>query len=225
MNLRKPLVSVVALAALSFGRPASATLIFDLDTGNAALSGFTGPFASVSVERTDATHATISFTSLIKSGNIYLLGDGGSVAVNINAASWTLGSLTGSNAGTGFTPGPYSDGGSGTEDGWGDFNQTINSFDGYTHSSDFISFVLTNTSGTWGADGDVLTANADGHRAAAHIFVTSHPADASNGAVATGFATDGVPPPPPIRIPEPGSVVLMGFTLVGLSLIRRKRAA
>jgi hypothetical protein len=58
-------------------------------------------------------------------------------------ASWTLGAITGSNAGTGFMPGPWSDGGSGNEDGFGVFNQTINSCDGFTHSSDTISFSLT----------------------------------------------------------------------------------
>src|SRR6266478_4478170 len=49
-----------------------------------------------------------SFNSLTKNGNIYLLGDGGSVGVNVNAASWALSAINGSNAGTGFTPGPYS---------------------------------------------------------------------------------------------------------------------
>ena len=35
----------------------------------------------------------------------------------------------------GFTPGPWSNGGVANEDGWGSFNQTVDSFDGYTHSS------------------------------------------------------------------------------------------
>jgi len=119
-----------------------------LDTGNSAISGFTGPYGSVSVDLTSSTTATITFTSLTNAGNIYLFGDDGSVDININATSWTLGTITGSNAGTGFTPGPYSDGGSGNVDGFGVFNQTINSFDGFTHSSDTISFDVTDTSGT-----------------------------------------------------------------------------
>jgi hypothetical protein len=39
------------------------------------------------VNRTDATHATVTFTSDVIGGNIYLLGDGGSVGVNVNAPS------------------------------------------------------------------------------------------------------------------------------------------
>ena len=108
------------------------------------------PYVSVTVNRTNSTHATITFTSLTAAGNIYLMGDGSSVAVNGNATSWTLSDVTGSNSGTGFTPGPYSNGGSGNVDGFGVFNQKINSFDGFGHSSSTIGLALTNTSGTWG---------------------------------------------------------------------------
>src|ERR1700752_1844357 len=64
----------------------------------------------------------------------------------------------------------------------------LNSFDGFTHSSDTISFDVTDTSGTWASASNVLTANSDGFDAAAHIFVTPSPANAANGAIATGFA-------------------------------------
>jgi hypothetical protein len=211
---------VALLFLLTMGAPiASADVIsFDLGTGNSAISGYTGPYATVEVDRTSTTVATITFTSLMNSGNIYLLGDGGSVAVNVNAASWTLGSITGSNAGSGFTPGPWSNGGAGNEDGFGSFNQTINSFDGFTHSSDKIQFTLTNTSGTWADASQVLTGNTLGNIAAAHIFVTSSPAMASNGASATGFAAgDGKP------VPDGGvTLMLLGGALVGLETLRRR---
>ena len=67
----------------------------------------------------------------------------------------------------------------------------ITSFDGFTHSSNTISFTLTNTSGTWASAADVLIANAGGFAVGAHIFVTSSPANAANGALATGFAATG----------------------------------
>jgi hypothetical protein len=186
--------------------------VFDLNTGNSAISGFPGPYAQVRVHLTDSTHATITFTSLTSGGNIYLMGDGGTVAVNVNAASWTIGSIMGSNAGTGFTPGPFSDGGSGNEDGFGSFNQKVNSFDGFTHSSDMISFVLTNTSGTWASDSAVLVANSAGAVAGAHIFVTPFPANASNGAIVTGFAAGSGDVS---TVPAPPSIVLLGLGGVG----------
>jgi hypothetical protein len=184
--------AVLGIASL-FASPARADLVFDLGLGNSDISGFPGPYAQVDVHLVDSTHATITFTSLTNGGNIYLMGAVGSVAVNVNASSFTLGTITGSNAGTGFTPGAFSNGGAGNVDGFGSFNQTINSFDGFTHTSDTISFTLTNTSGTWADANSVLIKNADGQLAAAHIFVTSSPANAANGALATGFAA--VPAP------------------------------
>ena len=52
---------------------------------------------------------------------------------------------------------------------------------------------MLNASGTWASAADVLAPNADGFDAAAHIFVTSSPANASNGAIVTGFAAEAPP--------------------------------
>jgi VPDSG-CTERM motif len=210
---------IAVLGAAFTVQPAKADFLFDLTAGNSAISGFPGPYAQVDVNRTSATTATITFTSLTNSGNIYLLGDGGSVDVNVNATTFTLGAITGSNAGTGFTPGPYSNSGSGNVDGFGVFNQTITSFDGFTHSSDTISFSLTNTSGTWATANSVLTANANGALAGAHIFITSSPANAANGAIATGFAAG---PGTPQNTPDGGTTaMLLGSALAGLGAMRR----
>ncbi len=205
---------------LLFAVGASATPFnFDLNTPNTAINGFTGPYATVTVDLTTSTTATIIFTSKVVGGNIYLMGDGGTVAVNVNATSWTIGDFTGSNSGTGFTLGPYSDGGAGNEDGFGSFNQTVNSFDGFTHSSDSIEFVLTNTSGTWADAASVLTFNSQNHLAAAHIFVTSNPADAANGAIVTGFASGSTTH----SVPEPATMLLLGSGLIGLVGYWRKK--
>ena len=216
MNQLQIIAATLLLAALGT-TPAHAVYSFDLVAGNAAISGYAGPYANVAVDLTSSTTADVTFTSLTNGGNIYLMGDGGSVAVNVNATSWTLSSITGSNAGTGFTPGtPYSNGGSGNEDGFGSFNQKIDSFDGFTHSSDKISFTLTDTSGTWASATDVLAPNAGGFMAAAHIFVTTSPADASNTALATGYAAN---------VPEADSyaMLLAGLGLVGFVARRKLR--
>lgn len=209
--------SALAVAALFAACSLRAdTVSFNLTAGNSAISGYSGPYAHVVVDLTSSTTATITFTSLTSGGNIYLMGDGGSVAVNVNG-SFTLGAIIGSNAGTGFTPGPFSQGPAGNEDGFGSFNLTINSMGGFTSTSDKIQFSLTDTSGTWANAASVLAANAGGSLAAAHIFVASNPANASGSALATGFAADGA------QVPDGGSTVaLLGCGLAGIGMISRK---
>ncbi len=212
-------IAAILIAIAGLGLQQANAFTSDLNAGNTAIAGFTGPYGTVTINLVNSTTATVTFTSNTVAGNIYLFGDGGSVALNVNATTFSVSGITGSNSGTGFTPGPYSQGAAGNEDGFGSFNLTINSFDGFTHSSDLISFTLTNTSGTWASDADVIIANASGFDAAAHIFVTTSPANASNSALATGFAAEGPQPP---GVPDGGTtVMLLGAALGGLGMARR----
>ncbi|MGH8099805.1 MAG: hypothetical protein ACREIW_00810 [Chthoniobacterales bacterium] len=207
--------ALTAIVGLGF-QQAKADFVFNLTVGNSAISGYPAPYAQVDVNLTSSTMATVTFTSLLNSGNIYLFGAVSSVDVNVNATAFTLTGITGSNAGTGFSPGIYSQGSAGNVSQFGVFNGIVDSFDGYTHSSDNISFTLTNTSGTWATAASVLAPNSSGNLAAAHIFVATSPADASNGALATGFAAS---------VPEPSATLLvpLGGILAFLWRLRTKR--
>jgi hypothetical protein len=220
MNKLKYIVAVL-IALVGFGLQQAKADVFtsSLNNGNTGINGFAGPYGTVTITLTSSTTATVTFHSNTVAGNTYLFGDGGSVALNVNATTFSTSNIFGANAGTGFTPGPITQGAAGNEDGFGSFNLTMNSFDGFTHSSSTITFTLTNTSGTWGSAGDVLVANADGFDAAAHIFVTTSPANASNGATSTGFAaeTGGG-----ISVPDGGmTVMLLGVALGALGMARR----
>jgi hypothetical protein len=212
------LILAAALFSLVYPVSSKADTIFDLDLNvpNSAISGYTGPYAHVHIDLdpTDTT-ALVTFTSLTNAGNIYLMGDGSAAAVNVNG-SFTLGTITSANAGTGFSTTPpahkslFSQS-SGVVDGFGSFNLTIDIFDGFTYSADTISFILT---GSWIDASHVLIANDATHNAlaAAHIFVTSSPAIASNGALATGYASNGV------AVPEPGILILLGLAMSAIGI-------
>jgi len=215
--MKQLMALAMLLSALVAGSSAKAdTISYSLGLGNPAISGFAGPYVSVLVDRTSGTTADITFTSLSNGAQTFLTADGGTAAVNVNATSWTLSAILGVNLGTGFTPGPFSNGGSGNEDGFGSFNQNIDDFDGYTHSTSSVSFTLTNLSGSWASAADVLTPNASGYVAAAHVFAASCSSaascDAGTGALATGFAT----------VPEAGTASMLGLGLILLGLARRR---
>jgi hypothetical protein len=90
---------LIALVGQGLQQAKVDTLSFDLTQGNPGIPGFTGPYANVNINLTSSTTATITFTSLTNSGNIYLMGDGSTVALNVNASSFTVGTITGTNNG------------------------------------------------------------------------------------------------------------------------------
>jgi hypothetical protein len=223
MIINRHVLAAAAAVFLLAAGTARADINFDLTQGNTSgapdLAGFSGPFAKVTIHLSTSTTATITFTSYTStSGNpdctvahpcTYLLGtQNGTVAVNVNATSWTIGT---------FSPSTFSSGGAGNEDGWGSFNQTVNGDAGFNNAVSSASFVITNTSGTWSTESDVLKANASGFEAAAHIMVASSQCKTESGAPAactTGFATDGGGGSTQSTVPEPTGIALLGGVLV-----------
>jgi hypothetical protein len=176
---------------------------FSLDRDNV---GGIGPYIHVDVNLTTPTHALVTFGAFTNGGNTYYMLDGGSVAMNVNG-TWSLGLISGTSAPLAIQP-TYANGGAGNEDGFGLFNQTINSSDGWASRSGEIIVSLIATLGNSWADADnVLTENASGFLAAAHIGF--------DGGAVTGFATGGS------NIPEPISLLPLGTSMIGLALARR----
>ena len=212
MGKFKYIAALLIAAACGGFQQAKADLVtYYLTQGTPAITSYTGPYASVAVNRADFTHATITFTALTSNGSIYTLGGASSVAVNVNATSWKVGTITGSNSDTGI----YRNGGSRNVDGFGVLNQTISSFG---HSSSTFSFTLTNISGRWSSAGQVLKANANNYFALAHIFVTTSAANAINRTRVNGFVAG----PGFGTVPDGGAtVMLLGAALGALGLVRR----
>jgi len=216
------------LILLTFGCFVRANTV-TISVGNSAIGGYPGPYAHADVNLNGAgTVATITITGENHAGNIYLIGGNTAVALNSNGAS-TVGSFTGTNSRSGFTPGPFSDGGAANNvSQFGDFTNTVTSAGGFMNTSDVISFTLTKSSGTWSSAANVLSANSDGFAIAAHIFVFDGTYDRGgdpNGALNTGFAGAG-PSVNPLAVPLPATAWMGGSLLSTLGvfgMIRRRR--
>ena len=222
------LAPIAAAAMIAFSIPAVADTLYNINLGNASpgLGSWIGPYGTANVSLLDSTHASITFNSSQSSDGkyIYLMGDGGSAAVNVNASSWSFTGLTGTYLNSGFSGGSLEDGGAGNEDGFGSFNQTFNNGGGFTQARNQISFGLTNTSGTWADSDSVLIGNVKGYSVAMHGFACALQPDgclAANGAAFTGFGVNG--PTPPVPEPETYAMMLAGLGLLGFVARRRRQ--
>jgi hypothetical protein len=214
--MKKLLWAAVALgAALAFGgaNTAKADVTYTVNVVNPALAPYPGPYGTVDVQLTDSTHATITFSA----NTGFTFTSDGVVGVNVNATSWSVGSIGGTTIpGADTTKATVSDTGSGNGFG-GTFNQTFKAFDGFTDSWSTVSFVLTDLSGTWSSAASVLTPNAAGNTVTAHVAVcgttnADGSCNGSAGAFTTGFAVNGNVPVPNVPVPAP----FVGAGLPGL---------
>lgn len=190
---------LIAVACLGLQHAKADTVDYTLTNSNSPGTLGAGPFGTVHVDLTSPTTATITFTAAPG----YLFVDGGSVAVNVNAGTWTIGTFNSNGD-------PVSDAGAGNEDGFGGFNQKV-SMQNSSNGASIISFVLTNTSGTWLSAANVLAFNANNWLVAAHIQI-------QDGTGNTGFAAG----PGGGSVPDGGTtVMLLGAALGVLGMARR----
>jgi hypothetical protein len=206
-TLLVPALALVLALTLGVGR-ASADVTLTLSNGNPGIAPpvSTGPWGTVLIHLESPTLADFTFTA--NSG--FSFGGQGATGVNVNATSFTVGSLSANWVSPNVT--------SGNEDGFGNFNVSIDNFDGIGQSQTTLSFKVTNNSGTWANESAVLTANGSGFLAAAHVFVTSGPNQGS-----TGFAANGPSAPPPV--PEPSAMLIAALGAIGFGgySLRRRR--
>jgi hypothetical protein len=217
-SFRFAVLSLLFLAGSSTSSFAD-LITYTLGVPNTDTSGFPGPYGTVQVNLTDSTHATITFTATPQGGFTYRFGDGQSIDVNVNAATWSVSNILNTD---GASIGVLSSQAGGNVDGFGTMNQRFDDTTAGGPTNNFLSaqFTLTNTSGVWGSAANVLTPNGpSGFAAAAHLFVF----DSSTpgiGAIKTGFVADGVVTSP---VPEPMTVVTLATAIpFGLLALRRR---
>src|SRR5207244_2975848 len=153
-SLRNTLAVLAGACLTAWGGAAvAAPTCFNLDTGNNAVDGYTSPYVQVCYTLTSSTTADFTFTSLTQTTSgtsyIYVMLDGSSADLNVNATSFSVGTVTGSQAGmTGFTAPIFTvenPPGTSNVNGFGAFNLVIDNFDSFSHAVDGISFTVTNT--------------------------------------------------------------------------------
>jgi hypothetical protein len=213
---------LIGLACLSLQQVKADNSTFFLTTSN--IPGFSGiNMVQVSITTNGTGAATVTFTSqTVNVGGtnyIFMIGNGSAFDLNTSAPATTGTYAFTQPAGGGFSaPSVTTPNVSGQVDGFGTFNNTNSMFNGFANAVTSVSFTLTKANGNWGLAANVLSANANGAFAAAHIFITPAPGVRSTGATFTGFAANGGS----VNTPDGGTtVMLLGVALGALGMARR----
>ena len=217
MTLNAKITGVVAAVAMLATPQAEAALDLVFNNGNAAISGYPGPYGTLNLTLTDSTHVNVTLTA----NPGFSFGTSGTLGLNLNSAATVVGGVAGI---TGNAPSYTLDPGA-SLNGWGAFNFVIDSFDGFNDSSTLLTFSLVKTTGTWASEADILTGNASGYLAAGHVFVWNGNNGPGSGvdALATGYST-AAPVPEPTTVVA-GALLLLPFAVSTIRFIRKRRTA
>jgi hypothetical protein len=137
--------TVVAVVTLT-GPSARATMTEQIDAPGAALTGFTGPYATVPISRVTNNRADIVLTSLTNlNGQRFSKSDSTAADLSVNGA-FALGAAAAADVfGSGFSASFGGVNSFGTLDGFGDVSFSLDS--GYPDAANLVSFLITSTTG------------------------------------------------------------------------------